>query len=940
MTSFHVLGPVGATRAGVPVALGGARQRAVLARLLVARGRVVPVDMLVDDLWETPPAGAVAAIRTFVRDLRRALEPARAPRQPAALLVTTPPGYVLRAADVDAWQFEDLVARGTLPALDAALALWEGPPYAEFTTAAWARAAIDQLTELRALATERRAAALLESGRPAVAVLALREHVADRPLREDAWHLLVTALYRAGRQGEALAALRQARAVLADELGIAPGPRLQQLEADVFAQAPHLLAAGPPSTAVVGGSFVGRAAELAVLRDAADAVTSLAKPALVLVAGEAGAGKTALGQAVARRLGWRTVWARSPEHEGAPAEWPWQRGERLTDGREPVLVIADDLHRADGDSLDLLATVLEGAEPVLVLGTYRPADAGAELGRALARLARAEPVRVRLGGLSAAEIGELVRGQPVAPGLIHERSGGNPFFARELARLYASGAPAGEIPEGVRDVLRHRLTRLPGPVQEVLRRAAVLGREVDPEVLAGFAGIDVLDALDTALQAGFLTEAPLRFTHILVRDTVYDDLSALRRTRWHADAAAVLERLRPDDAVALAHHFGQAGDPRAAQHARIAADRAERRNNPHEAARLWRQAVATATGTDRLLAQMGLGRSLAVLGRLADTRALRAQAIEDAGRHGDPDVLARVLAGFDVPAIWPANDDPALSAQIVTAVQQALPGTEGDVRSRLLSTLALEVRGDTGTRGRDAAAEAERLARASDDPTLLALALNARFMHCFDRTGRSAERAAVGRELTAWAGRHGLVTFEVLGRLVELQSACAVGDFAAADTSAHAAETLAEEYDLPVVGVFTDLYRALRAGTVSYPALHRLAGAGMPGMADGLAGLVELSAGSMPAPGACGRYEPWARPVVLLAGGRRAEAAAALRSLPPSPHDLLWEARLVLAARVARAVGDDAVLAAVRAELAPAAGELAGAASGLLSFGPVADVLA
>ncbi len=139
--TFGVLGPVTAERAGDALALKGPRHRAVLARLILARRRVVPLDRLVRDLWEEPPPRAVGAVRTFVGDLRRALEPDRPPRAPARLLVTEGPGYALRAApdDVDAWRFEAAVAEADrLPAaqapdrLRAALAQWRGPAYAEF----------------------------------------------------------------------------------------------------------------------------------------------------------------------------------------------------------------------------------------------------------------------------------------------------------------------------------------------------------------------------------------------------------------------------------------------------------------------------------------------------------------------------------------------------------------------------------------------------------------------------------------------------------------------------------------------------------------------------------------------------------------------------------------------------------------------------------------
>src|SRR5688572_21453606 len=122
--------------AGRPVALKGPRHRAVLARLIVGRGRVVPATRLVDDLWVDPPDGALSAVRTFVASLRRALEPDRPPRTPASLLVTEGPGYALRTDAVDAWRFEKAVtatlpAGELLPELSKALALWRGPAYAD-----------------------------------------------------------------------------------------------------------------------------------------------------------------------------------------------------------------------------------------------------------------------------------------------------------------------------------------------------------------------------------------------------------------------------------------------------------------------------------------------------------------------------------------------------------------------------------------------------------------------------------------------------------------------------------------------------------------------------------------------------------------------------------------------------------------------------------------
>ncbi|WP_198163141.1 BTAD domain-containing putative transcriptional regulator [Cellulosimicrobium sp. TH-20] len=253
----EVLGPVRVLRDGADVDPGGPRQRELLARLAAARGRPVPFDRLADDLWDEPGAGTGdrrGALATFVGDLRRRLEPGRAPRTPPRVLVTAHGGYALRLPDdaLDAARLEAAVARasaspgagdaasGTTRALADAVADWRGEPYADLPDREWVRAERRHLVEVHARAVELLADALLGEGRAAEAVVVLDAHAAAHPWREHAWALLALALYRDGRQADALDVLRRARRRLADELGLDPGPELVRLERDVLGHAASL----------------------------------------------------------------------------------------------------------------------------------------------------------------------------------------------------------------------------------------------------------------------------------------------------------------------------------------------------------------------------------------------------------------------------------------------------------------------------------------------------------------------------------------------------------------------------------------------------------------------------------------------------------------------------------------------------------------------------
>jgi DNA-binding SARP family transcriptional activator len=247
---FRLLGPLEVVDEGRPLALGGAKQRALLAVLLLRRNEVVSVDRLIDELWgEEPPPTAAKVVQVYVSQLRKAL--ARDSRVP--VIETRSPGYVIRveAGHLDAERFERLLAgarrarsagdpEGASRLLSEALALWRGQALADFAYEPFAQATIARLEELRLVALEERIEADLGAGRHPELVGELETLVAEHPLREGLRGQLMLALYRSGRQAEALEAYQQARRALVEELGIDPSPSLQELEKAILRQDPVL----------------------------------------------------------------------------------------------------------------------------------------------------------------------------------------------------------------------------------------------------------------------------------------------------------------------------------------------------------------------------------------------------------------------------------------------------------------------------------------------------------------------------------------------------------------------------------------------------------------------------------------------------------------------------------------------------------------------------
>jgi DNA-binding SARP family transcriptional activator/tetratricopeptide (TPR) repeat protein len=313
-TEFFLLGPLGVHADGTPVLVRAAKRRALLAALLLRANHVVPVDDLAEVLWgEGLPSDARSGVQNYVMRLRQALGPA------GSRITTQPRGYLMRveAGELDLDRFEGLLRDARIAAREArwpdavggaaaALALWRGEPLADLGSDLLAAREGPRLSELRLQALETRIEAELQLGRPGEVIGELRQLAAEQPLRERLHGLLMLALYRDGRQAEALAVYQHARSLLIDELGTEPGPDLRRLHQQILTADPAVAltvagAAGqalaPPAPrqlpAAVAG-FTGRAAVLAALTGMLDQARTPGTVVISAIGGTAGVGKTAL----------------------------------------------------------------------------------------------------------------------------------------------------------------------------------------------------------------------------------------------------------------------------------------------------------------------------------------------------------------------------------------------------------------------------------------------------------------------------------------------------------------------------------------------------------------------------------------------------------------------------------------------------------------------
>ena len=836
---FKLLGPLEVVADGEPVSLGPPQQRALLALLLLNANEVVSRDWLIDELWgEQPPATAVKQVQVYVSRLRKALEPDRAPGDPGRILVTRPPGYLIavETEQLDLGRFERLRgeagealgagnAGGAAQKLREALALWRGPPLADLAYESFAQTEIARLQALHLAALEDRFDADLALGGHADLVGELEALVAEHPLRERLRGQLMHALYRSGRQAEALEAYQGARGALTEELGIEPSRELQELQQAILRQDPALdhsvedEAAPEPSR----GVFVGRGREVAELVGALeDALAGHGR--LVLLVGEPGIGKSRLADELMRQArvrGARVIVGRCWEAGGAPAYWPWVQSLRahvletepdalraqlgpgaadlaqlLPELRElfpdlpeppalesegarfrlfeavsaflrsaararPLVLGLDDLHAADESSLLLLRFVAReiADSRLLVVCAFRDVDPTMRdpLASALAELVRERhTTQIALAGLSqddVAEYIELSTGMQPSPRLVeavHTETEGNPLFVAEAVRLLDAEGQITDpdahlkIPPGIRAVIDQRVGRLSERCRSLLVPASVLGRELGLDALTRLTELphdQLLDALDEARAERILGDVPgspgqVRFSHALIRDTLYDELTAVRRIQLHQEAAEALEGVYSHDLgphlAELALHYRAAAPAgvaeKAVEYARRAGDRAASQLAYEEAGRLYEMALSLVDEpAARCDLQLALGDTQARAGDSPASKQTFGEAAQLAEEHGLSERLARAALGYGGRILWERHQDDNYLVPLLERAAAALGDDDSRLRVRLLARLAggpLRAARFPPERRFKLSREALDMARRLGDPATLAYALD------------------------------------------------------------------------------------------------------------------------------------------------------------------------------------------------------------------------
>ncbi len=901
---YRLLGPLQVVHGETPVEIGPRKQRAVLAALLLAQGRVVSTDRLTDVVWgDDVPASATASLQVYISNLRRALRIGTGESQMASPIVRQPPGYYLdvNPDEVDVAVFTAGCARAgaaieaerweeALAEADAALSLVRGRLLEDMADAEWVREDAARVAELRTECLADKVISLLALGKVAAALTEVSRLRELDPLADRGCRLQMLALYRAGRAAEALETYTRHARLLDDELGLEPGPELRALQTAVLRQAPELAGwprspewtgaatVPPPQVATVtaavveAGShrapLVGRRRELDRAADVLARVTAGAARWLVL-SGPAGIGKTRLAEEIAGLVevgGGDVVWVNCPDERATPPWWPmrhlvrelgadadevlevpphadpdtarflvYERVQRLLEEAPRMLaVVVDDVQWSDTTSASCLAYIAGALRdhPVLVIVTVRDGEHTPEVERLLSTVARGEDNRlIEVPALSSADVATLaneVAEEAVTAAEAAEladRTGGNPFFVSEYARLPRTERAGNEIPRAVRSVLDRRLAALDPAVVQVLRAAAVIGDVIDANAVPVLAQATRLD-LDTL--ADYLDEAAderivitahasdgYAFAHGLLRERLLSSMPALRRQRIHAKVAEVLADSSAQGALTRRAQHLVAAQPLVepalvVQACRLAAEEATAQWSSDIAARWWqaaldaydRQPASARDDSERdaltvelLAAHSRAGRGQLVLDSVQRYlgEALRAGRAASASRVAS--ALLRASGGW--PWLAPGNDPGELLGLLARAAE--LAEDEPASVARVLPALAVgHCYNPDPTITPDLLDRAELLAETTRDPDVIADVLVGRLI-------TFSGVATLSKQTLAWVDRLNSLQHSrsredaVIAHSVASMAAMNLGDVVGTRRHVQAGIAGSEELQLPVL---------------------------------------------------------------------------------------------------------------------------------------------
>jgi eukaryotic-like serine/threonine-protein kinase len=515
----------------------------------------------------------------------------------------------------------------------------------------------------------------------------------------------------------------------------------------------------------------------------------------------------------------------------------------------PLVIVLDDLHWADASSLELLrfASRQLAGTGLLLVGTYRDVELGRHhpLSRALSELTAARNARrIPLRGLDDAGVAAMIEsttGSAPPPALarsIWEQTEGNPFFVGEVVRLLASegrldGAGAGlpaVIPEGVRDVVGQRLDRLTPEANEVLKVAAVAGREFETAVVVAASERDpaeveaaLVSARENLLVSHGATGGAgwLCFAHAIVRETLYAELSTAQRVQLHKRVGEAIEAIEGDrDRLLddLARHFIEAAPAgeldKAVDYARRAAARASSQLAHEDAASLYAQALELIDGSstdDRVRLEIAyeLGRARWLAGRFEEARAAYEQAAGLARELGDADRLAAAALGISLVAAAGRVDEPLLG--LLREALEAIDDPDGATGIQLRSAIAGRTVWRDPDEARRLAADTLESARRLGDDHALAVALFAQQFLLAATPESPRDRIANADELIQVARRSGDPDFEVRAHAYRGHAQLELGDVAAADAAFADYTRLARELRQPTHLWHIPMFGAMRA---------------------------------------------------------------------------------------------------------------------------------